>query len=191
MMERQVGRLMHLVDDLLDVVRVTRGKVELRKRPVDLNVVLDEAIDGNRALIDERKLQLRIALADKPVWLHADPTRLLQVFSNLLSNAAWYTDHPGSIDISVSQSDDHAAVRVCDTGIGIPPALLPHIFNIFTQGPEARHKREKGLGIGLTLVRQLVELHGGRVEAASQGSGKGSEFTVQLPLDGQNVDDAM
>jgi two-component system CheB/CheR fusion protein len=191
MIERQTQRLMHLVDDLLDVVRITRGKVDLRPTRVNLNTVIEDAIQGTRPLLDDRKLEIKVDLPQVPVWLEADPTRLVQVFNNLLANAAWYTEHPGMIDVSVSQSDAHATVRIRDTGMGIPQELLPHIFNMFTQGPEARRKKEKGLGIGLTLVRQLVELHGGRVEAASQGSGKGSEFTVRLPLNGQEVDNAV
>jgi two-component system, chemotaxis family, CheB/CheR fusion protein len=188
MVERQTRRLMHLVDDLLDVVRITRGKVDLRPARINLNAAIEDAIQGTRTLIEERKLEVNVNLPTAPVWLNADPTRLAQVFSNLLANAVWYTEHPGQIDVTVTQADNHATVRIHDTGIGIPQELLPHIFNLFTQGPEARHKREKGLGIGLTLVRQLVELHGGCVTAVSQGPGKGSDFTVKLPLDRQEVD---
>jgi PAS domain S-box-containing protein len=179
---RQVQHLTRLVDDLLDVSRVTRGKVELRKEPVELAAVLRRATESSRPLIDTRQLELTLALPATPVQLQADPTRLAQVVSNLLNNAAKYTPAGGRIWLS-GQTDGHqVVVRVRDNGQGIQADLLPHIFDLFTQGDRSPARAEGGLGIGLALVRRLVELHGGSVQAASEGPGRGSEFTVRLPL---------
>ncbi|QEL16242.1 ATP-binding response regulator [Limnoglobus roseus] len=180
MMSRQVDHLSRLVDDLLDVSRITRGKVELRLEAVDLNAVLRRAAETARPLIDARRHRLTITQPGRPVMVSADPTRLTQVVGNLLTNAAKYSDEGGHIDL-ILEEDGVAIVRVRDTGLGIPADMLPRVFDLFTQVGRTLDRADGGLGIGLTLVKSLVELHGGTVSAASEGPGKGSEFTVRLP----------
>jgi len=180
--ERQVQHLVRLVDDLLDVSRITRGKVELRREPLDLVEVVRQTVDGHRALIESRGIDLAVALPAGPLPLAADLTRLEQVLSNLLRNAAKFTEPGGRIAVAVETAGDEAVVRVVDTGAGIPLELLPRIFEPFVQGEQTLDRRGAGLGIGLTMVRRLVELHGGRVEAASAGSGRGTALAVHLPL---------
>jgi PAS domain S-box-containing protein len=179
---RQVQHLARLVDDLLDVARVTRGKVELRKEPVELAAVLRRAVETSRPLLDARRHELALSLPAAPVPLEADPTRLAQVVSNLLNNAAKYTPEGGHIWLAGEGAGGQAVVRVRDDGGGIPPEFLPRAFDLFAQGDRSPARAEGGLGIGLSLVRSLVELHGGTVEAASDGPGRGSEFVVRLPL---------
>ena len=180
-MERQLLHLVRITDDLLDVARITRNIVELRKERIDLRTVLQTAIESTRPMLDSRAQRLDIGLPDEAVWMEADLTRLAQVFSNLLNNASKYTSHGGAIRLRVERDELHATVTVEDTGVGIPPDMLPRIFDMFTQLQEHRDRTHGGLGIGLTLARRLVELHQGAIEATSEGPGKGSLFTVRLP----------
>jgi signal transduction histidine kinase len=182
MMERQVGHLVRLVDDLMEVSRITRGKIELRMEPVEVAAIIRSAVEASRPLIDESRHQLAISLPPEPLVIHGDSVRLSQVVSNLLNNAAKYMDEGGQIWLGAKQQGDDALISVRDTGIGIPPEMLPHIFKMFTQVDRAKRQAQGGLGIGLSLVRTLVEMHGGEVEAHSLGVGQGSEFIVRLPL---------
>ena len=179
--DRQMRRLARLIDDLLDVSRIRTGKVELRKARVDLNTVIAHAVEVARPLAEDRGHALSVALPPEPVWLEADPVRLEQVFSNLLSNAVKFTEDGGRIALSVERQGQEVVVRVRDTGVGIPPDLLPRVFDLFTQGDRSIDRSRDGLGIGLTLSRRLVEMHGGTIEARSDGVGRGSEFVVRLP----------
>jgi PAS domain S-box-containing protein len=180
--ERQVHQMTRLVDDLLDVSRITRGKIELRRERVDLASVLKTAIEATRPLVEKWEHELTTVIPPEPVRLDADPTRLAQVFSNILTNAAKYTDQGGHIRLTVEPQGEQVLVRVKDDGIGIPKEALPSVFDLFTQLPGAEGRSEGGLGIGLTLVRRIVELHGGAVEARSDGPGRGSEFLVRIPI---------
>ncbi|WP_224240371.1 response regulator [Hyalangium gracile] len=184
--QRQTHHLARLVDDLLDVSRITRGKVELRRERVDLVAVLQQVLALMQPVADGRKLRMDSALPDRPLWLNADATRLEQVFTNLLDNATKYTDAGGSICVQAFQEGvdggARAVVRIADTGIGIPAHKLPSIFELFAQVDESLERTRGGLGIGLTLVRNLVEMHGGVVFATSAGEGRGSEFVVKLPM---------
>src|SRR5579863_7895597 len=177
LIERQIRRMTQLVDDLLDVSRINHGRLHLERERIDLRVVASNAIETLESDINERHQQLITALPDAPVWLRADPWRLEQVFVNLLSNASKYTDSGGVLELSVHTREGQAVVRIRDSGIGISPEALPHIFDLFRQGDDAVPRSKSGLGIGLALVRTLVELHGGSVTAASAGSERGSEFT--------------
>jgi CheY-like chemotaxis protein/nitrogen-specific signal transduction histidine kinase len=179
--ERQTQHLTRLVDDLLDVSRITQGKVKLACEPLDLSVIIHRAVEASRPLIDSRHHQLTVVTPPEPVRLEGDLTRLVQVVGNLLNNAAKYTDEGGHIRIEAAGEGAEAVIRVRDNGMGVPADLLPHVFDLFTQADRSLDRSQGGLGIGLTLVRQLVELHGGRVEARSAGFGQGSEFTVRLP----------
>jgi signal transduction histidine kinase len=179
---RQIQHLVRMVDDLLDVSRITRGKVELRREPVDLREIVHHAVDTARPLIDAKAHRIEVMLPREPVPLVADITRMEQVLSNLLRNAAKYTEEGGRIEVAVLCTGSTAMLSVCDNGMGIAPDLLPRIFDLFTQGEQKLDRAGAGLGIGLTLVRSLVELHGGRVEARSDGPGCGSEIVVTLPL---------
>ena len=181
-MERQLGQMVRLVDDLLDVGRITRGKLELRKERVDLASVIKNAVDTTRPLIEAAGHELTLSLPALPIYLDADPVRLAQVLSNLLNNAAKYMDRGGHIWVSATRRDREVAVTVRDQGIGIPPEALPTIFDMFMQVEESLEKSRGGLGIGLTLAKQLVEMHGGSIEAHSPGSGQGAEFTVRMPV---------
>jgi two-component system CheB/CheR fusion protein len=179
--ERQVKNLTRLVDDLLDVSRITQGKVSLRKEPVELGPVITRAVAIVRHIIDDRKHELSISLPQEPVCLDADPTRLEQVVVNLLNNAAKYTEPGGRIGIEMERQGHEVVIAVRDNGIGIPSAMLPRVFDIFTQVERSSDHAQGGLGIGLTLVRSLVEMHGGSVSVSST-PGEGSVFTVRLPL---------
>ena len=181
MMERQLKQTIWLVDDLLDISRITTGKLELRKERVDLSAVLRDAVEASRPLIDRGGHELTFTPPPDPIPLDADPTRLAQVFLNLLTNAAKYSERGGHIRLSVERDGDEVAVSVKDTGIGIPASHLPDIFEVFVQVDTAWERSQGGLGIGLSLVKDFVGLHGGRVEAHSDGPGKGSEFIVRLP----------
>jgi PAS domain S-box-containing protein len=182
-MERQVGQLAHLVDDLLEVSRVVTGRIQLQFEILDLRGIAEHAIASVRPLIERRKHELSVSLPAEPVWVKGDPTRLEQVIVNLLNNAAKYTDEGGHIWLTVKQEDDEFEVvlRVRDTGVGIAPELLPRIFDLFTQASRTLDRSQGGLGIGLSLVQKLVELHGGKVAAHSGGIGHESEFVVRLP----------
>ncbi|MGN6547095.1 MAG: PAS domain S-box protein [Aureliella sp.] len=182
MMERQVHHLVRLVDDLLDVSRVMRGKIELRKERVELATIVARAVETAEPTIQQQGHSLDISLEPDSLLLDADPVRLAQVIGNLLTNSAKYTEPGGSIWLSASREADQAVLRVRDTGIGIAPEMLSHVFELFVQADHASTKAQGGLGIGLTLVKSLVEMHGGRVTVSSPGLGKGSEFVVRLPL---------
>lgn len=182
--DRQVGHLARLVDDLLDVSRLLRGKITLRKESLDLATVIQHAVESSRPLIEARRHTLTVSLPPQPLQLEGDLTRLAQVFSNLLNNAAKYTEEGGRIELVVEADDKEARIRVRDTGVGIPTTLLPQVFDLFTQAERTLDRTQGGLGIGLTIVKNLVELHGGSVEAYSEGPGRGSEFRVRLPLSG-------
>lgn len=179
--ERQVGQLKHLVDDLLEVSRITTGKIQLRQEPIGLSDIVERAVETAQPLITQRRHQLTVTLSPQPIWLLADAARLEQVMVNLLTNAAKYTEEDGQLWLTVSQEGNTAIVRVRDTGVGIAPELLPCIFDLFTQATRSLDRSQGGLGIGLSLVRQLVELHGGTVEVNSV-LWQGSEFVVRLPL---------
>jgi CheY-like chemotaxis protein/two-component sensor histidine kinase len=182
-MERQVGQLAHLVDDLLEVSRVITGRIQLQLECLDLRSIAQQAVDAVRSLIERRKHELSVSLSAEPVWVQGDPTRLEQVVVNLLNNAAKYSDEGGHMWLTVQQGDSEveAVLRVRDTGVGIAPELLPRIFDLFTQADRTLARSEGGLGIGLSLVQKLVELHSGKVSAHSAGLGQGSEFIVRLP----------
>ncbi len=184
MMDRQLQQMVRLVDDLLDVSRITRNRIELRKETIRLDEVVKSAVEISRALIDGAGHSLSVQLPAAPVYLHADPTRLAQVFSNLLNNAAKYTEDRGHISLRAGwvEEANRVCVRVQDTGLGIDAKMLPTVFDLFTQEDRSLERAQGGLGIGLSLVRRLVEMHGGRVEARSEGRGRGSEFTVELPV---------
>ncbi len=179
--ERQVTHLVRLVDDLLDVSRITRGSVELARQRIDLSTVVAGAIETASPLIEQRGHRVE---ADVPagMFIDADGHRLRQVFSNLLANAAKYTPPGGRIDVAAGRDDDMVVVRISDNGVGIAADLLPRVFDLFSQGRQSIDRSEGGLGLGLTIVRRLVELHGGHVTAASQGVGEGSTFSVHLPI---------
>jgi signal transduction histidine kinase/CheY-like chemotaxis protein len=181
-MERQVYHLVRLVDDLLDVSRVMRGKVELRMEPVELATVVARAVETAQPLIETQGHELTIHLPAESLPLEADPVRLAQVVANLLTNAAKYTEPGGRITLTARREGDRAVLSVRDTGIGIAPDMLPKVFDLFVQVDHATTKTQGGLGIGLTLVKNLVEMHQGEVEARSAGLGQGSEFVVRLPL---------
>ena len=181
---RQVFHLKRLIDDLLDVGRITRNKLQLRKEHFDLRALLQSAAEGIQPLTEQQGQELAILLPDEPLMVEADATRLAQVFQNLLDNAAKYTSRGGHITITGERQGKEALVSVKDTGIGIAPDHLPHLFEMFFQVDRSVERASGGLGIGLSLVRLLVELHDGAIEARSQGLGRGSEFVVRLPLDG-------
>ena len=181
-MDRQLGHLVQLVDDLLDMSRITRNRLDLRKRRVELSSVIHQALDAVRPMAASFDHELHLALPSDPVFLNADPVRLVQVFGNLLTNACKYTQPGGHIWLTVESQEDEVAVWVRDTGIGIPRDKLASVFEMFSQLPAARDLSQGGLGIGLTLVKRLVGMHGGTVEASSPGAGKGTEFIVRLPV---------
>ena len=180
--ERQTQHLTRLVDDLLDVSRITRGMITIRHEPLDLGVIVQRSVETSRPMIDTRHQQLTVVLPERPLRVEGDMTRLVQVIANLLNNAAKYTEEGGHIAVEVRDEGGMATVAVRDNGIGLSAELLPHVFDLFTQANQALDRSQGGLGIGLTLVRRLVELHGGTVDAKSDGPGQGSEFIVRLPL---------
>ncbi len=182
MMERQLQSLVRLVDDLLDVARVMRGKIELRKEPVELASVVARAVETAQSMIEAQGHQLELAIPHESLLVDADSVRLSQVISNLLTNSAKYTEANGHIWLSATRAGNEVILRVRDDGIGIAPDMLPHVFDLFVQAEHAFTRSQGGLGIGLTLVKNLTQLHGGTVEARSPGLGKGSEFSVRLPL---------
>lgn len=182
MIERQVGHLSRLVDDLLDAGRITSGKIELRRERIDLVTVLARALESSRPLIDARGQKLEVRLPRSPMPVNGDLVRLSQVVQNLLNNAVKFTPDGGRIELSLAREGDNGAIRVRDTGIGIGPDLLPKVFDLFAQGDRGLDRSEGGLGIGLTLVREITHLHVGSVQALSLGEGRGAEFVVRLPL---------
>ncbi len=183
-MDRQVMHLSRLVDDLLDVSRISSGKIELRKENTELSEIIRQAVNTSQPLITKRKQELEVSLSETPIFMDADSVRLTQVVSNLLNNASRYTDIGGKLRLLVERDAGDVCIRVCDNGRGIPSELLPKIFEMFVQ----ENKGGGGLGLGLTLVKRLVELHNGSVEAKSDGAGKGSEFIVRLSITHQIED---
>jgi signal transduction histidine kinase/ActR/RegA family two-component response regulator len=179
--ERQVQHLVRLVDDLLDASRIMRGRIELRKETLELAGVIARGIETAQPMIDAQGQELVVSLPQESVWLHADPTRLSQVVSNLLHNAAKFSQPGGRIWLTALEQNNMAVISIRDEGVGIRGDLLPQIFDLFIQGDPSLERTRSGLGIGLTLVRKLVEMHGGTVTARSEGPGKGSEFIVSLP----------
>ena len=178
---RQLKQLVRLVDDLLDVSRITRGKIQLRIETVDVSRVMAAAIETSRPFIDSLEHQITVALPEHPVYVRGDSARVAQILSNLITNAAKYTEKSGHIDISAVREGNEIVFRVRDTGVGIPKEALATIFELFSQVDGTLDRSRGGLGIGLTLVRRLVEMQGGSVQAYSAGNGRGSEFTVRLP----------
>jgi PAS domain S-box-containing protein len=181
---RQVRQMTRIVDDLLDVSRITQGKIKLRKAAVDVSSIVSAAVETSRPLIEGRKHKLNITLASETLKVEADLTRMAQVITNLLNNAAKYTEEGGQIWLSVQRDGSDATIAVRDNGIGMPADMLATVFDLFPQADRTIDRSQGGLGIGLTLVRTLVELHGGSVSASSDGVGRGSEFVVRLPLVG-------
>ncbi|QEG39461.1 hybrid sensor histidine kinase/response regulator [Roseimaritima ulvae] len=182
LMQEQLEHVVRLVDDLLDVSRIMRGRVELRKENVDLATLVERSVHAVRPLIDSHQQQLVVRGAEQPLCLEADPVRIAQVIENLLTNASKYMDAGGRIELDVQRQDDWAVLTVQDTGVGIDAELLPQVFDLFTQASRSLDRSQGGLGIGLTLVQRLVEMHGGTVAAHSEGLGCGSKFEVRLPL---------
>jgi len=179
--EQQVKHLSWLLDDLLDVSRLTRGKIALRKETVTLQAIVAEALETARGIIDARGHVASVSLPEEPLRFEADPTRIIQIVGNLLDNAAKYTPRGGEISVRGYYERGEVVLRVRDTGIGISPEMLPRVFDLFVQKDPFLARSEGGLGVGLTLARTLVELHGGSINAHSEGSGRGSEFVVRLP----------
>jgi PAS domain S-box-containing protein len=181
-MGRQLSQLVRLVDDLLDLSRITHNRLELRKAPVELGAVVAQAVEGSRAIVDSMRHDLRVVASGPPIHVEGDPARLAQVFANLIHNAAKYTSPGGAIEVRVERRGGEAVVAVKDNGAGIPPGKLDSIFEMFQQVQGSLERSQGGLGIGLTLVRRLVQMHGGTVRAMSEGEGKGAEFVVRLPI---------
>jgi len=181
-MDRQMSHLVRLVDDLLEVSRITRGQVELRREQVRLDAAIHGAIETSEPVIRAGNHRLIVSFPDEPLLLDADPVRLAQIFGNLLNNAAKYSEKGGRIEITARRDGEEALVTIRDSGDGIAPEQVPKLFEIFTRGERSARRNQSGLGIGLALVRRLTEMHGGRVEASSEGVGKGSTFSVRLPL---------
>lgn len=181
-MDRQLQKVVRLVDDLLDVSRITRGVIALKKNPVELVQIINQAMEGTRHDIETRQHEVSLSLPKEGVLIEGDAIRLEQVISNLLINACKYTQPGGHITVTLERERGYAVIRVADNGIGISPDLLPYIFDLFVQAGRSLDRTQGGLGIGLTLVRRLVELQGGTVEANSLGLKKGSEFIVRLPM---------
>lgn len=181
LIERQVARLVRLVDDLLDVSRTIRGKIDLRKEPINIASAFEQAVETAQPLIEAQGQELTISLPARPLLVNADMLRLSQSICNLLANAAKYTDKAGRIWLSAEREGDDVLIRVRDSGVGIEPELLPRIFDLFVQADRSLARSQGGLGIGLTLVKHIVELHGGSVTASSAGKGHGSEFDIRLP----------
>ena len=180
--ERQMGNLSHLVNDLLEVSATDAGQMRLQPGRVDLRVVVQRSVEAVMTAHAHRKHQVSVALPAEPLWLDADAIRLEQVVVNLLSNAANYTEDGGTIAVMADRAEDRVELRVADSGIGITPELLPRVFDLFVRADTASEHSRKGMGIGLNVVKRIVDLHGGSVEARSAGRGAGSEFVVSLPL---------
>ncbi len=181
-MARQVRHMVRLVDDLLDISRIVRGKVELRREPVELAAVVRQAVESLAPIIEAERHELTVALPSEPLWVDGDEVRLVQVVANILNNAARYTDSGGSLQVALERHGTTAVVRVRDSGIGIAADMLPRVWDMFVQADGHQHSDRGGMGIGLALVKGLVELHGGTVTVHSDGVGCGSEFAVTLPL---------
>ena len=182
MMERQVAQMTHLIDDLMDLSRITCGKIVLQNARLPIATPIRTAVDTSRPLLDQQRHRLTLRVPDPPIHVDADNTRLTQVFANLLNNAAKYTEPGGDIRLTVERQGGEVVVAVSDTGVGISPAMLPRVFDMFSQVDRSLEKAQGGLGIGLNIVRRLVEMHGGAIAAESGGPGAGSTFTVRLPV---------
>jgi signal transduction histidine kinase len=182
--DRQVHNLSLMIEDLLDVSRIARGKIRLDQRPVDAAAIVEGAVERAQPLIERHGHKLQVQVAPRPMGLCADRVRMEQVVANLLTNAAKYTPDGGEIVVRVDADSEDVVFSVRDNGIGIPPELLPRVFDLFVQADTARDRSEGGLGIGLALVRKIAEMHGGTVRAVSEGAGRGSEFIVSVPLAG-------
>jgi len=180
-MDRQLTHLERLVDDLLDIARVSRDQLELRRERVQLSPLIEQTVESVRPLAEKAELEIDVELSREAIELDADPVRLSQVFTNLLNNACKYSEPGGRISIATRAEGDEAVIAVRDTGLGIPPELLTDIFDMFTQVPRSAECVQSGLGIGLTLVQRFVAMHGGSVQAHSEGEGRGSEFVVRIP----------
>ena len=180
--ERQVGQLSHLINDLMEVARFASGKIQLHPVRLDMRGVVERAVESARPLIDSRRHRLTVIVPEEPIWLNADPARLEQVVVNLLNNAAKYTDEGGLIRLEVRSHGQQMVLSVRDTGVGIDLEQFPDIFDMFTQAARTLDRSQGGLGIGLSLVQRLVDMHQGKVEVRSDGLGRGSEFTIRLPL---------
>lgn len=187
-MERQIGHMVRLVDDLLDVSRLSHGNIELRKEPLELATVISQAVEVASPNITAMEQRLTVTLSPEPINVYGDPVRLTQAIGNLLNNACKYTDRDGCIDLTVNREDANVVIRIKDTGIGISADQLPLVFDMFTQLEGSQDTLQSGLGIGLTLVKNLVEMHGGRVSASSAGKGLGCEFLIRLPIYKQQVE---
>jgi PAS domain S-box-containing protein len=181
-MARQLDHVVRLVDDLMEVSRIRSGKIALRLELVDLSTVIRQAVESSQPFLDANGVALSVATPDTPLYIEGDPVRLAQVVSNLLNNAGKYTEPGGRVEITLNRLDGWATLSVADTGVGIPSDMLPHVFDLFAQVDRNLGRAQGGLGIGLALVRKLVALHGGEVDAQSEGQGRGSRFTVRLPL---------
>ena len=199
-LDRQAGQLARIVEDLIDLARIVEKKVEVRRERVSIRAIVETAVEASWPHIEKRQITLDVVLPDVPVYLDADPVRLSQVLVNLLDNAAKHTAAGGLITLSIERSTrekgeppapEQVVIRVRDTGSGIHASLLPHIFEMFTQGPRTTQQGRGGLGVGLAIVQKLVTLHGGSVEAHSEGPGRGSEFVVRLPLASTEPEDAL
>ncbi len=175
-------QLVRLTDDLLDVSRITRDQIDLRREQIDLRLALQSAVETTQPLVDVAGHTLTFEMPRDPIWVDADAARMTQAFANLLNNAVKYTDRGGRITIHTSVDGARASVSVTDTGIGIAPAALPRIFDMFIRSVDSTHRVREGLGIGLTLAKRLIELHGGTIEARSDGPGRGTTFVTHLPL---------
>jgi signal transduction histidine kinase/ActR/RegA family two-component response regulator len=186
-MARQVTHMARLIDDLLDISRITRGQVQLRGRTVELKSIIDAALEVSRPLIEANRHGLFVSRPPEPLLLHVDPTRIAQVISNLLNNAAKYTPEGGRIELSAEREGDTAVIRVRDSGVGLPADALDEVFELFTQVGNGPERGQGGLGIGLALVKRLVRMHGGTVRAESPGPGQGSTFSVCLPLAAESL----
>lgn len=184
--DRQIQQMTRLIDDLLDIARITENKLELRHERLDLSTVVATALETGRPLITQRDQALTVSLPTEPVMVEGDLTRLSQAVSNLLTNAAKYTEQGGRISVTATREGSDAVVRVRDSGIGIPAAMLPRIFEMFMQVQPSAERAQGGLGVGLALVQRLIELHGGTVDAQSDGPGRGAEFVIRLPAEMQS-----
>ena len=189
-LERQLGQMVRLVDDLLDLNRITHDRLELRRSEVELSSVIQQAVEVAGPLVESAGHHLTVDLPDEPIYMDADRDRLAQLFGNLLNNSCKYTRHGGSISVSAKRVDDHVVVTVKDNGAGIPKDKLDTIFDMFMQVDGTAERSQGGLGIGLTLVKRLAQMHGGSVEARSAGEGQGSEFIVRLPVLSRSVVEA-
>jgi two-component system, chemotaxis family, CheB/CheR fusion protein len=181
-LERQSAQMAALLDDLLEASRVTQNKIALKKRTIDLRSAAREAVDSARGLFDSRGLTFTAELDGEPLWIDADPSRLQQIQANLLNNAAKYTPKGGHVSLRIAEQDGAALFRLKDDGVGLPPEMAESVFELFVQSKRTLDRSGGGLGVGLTLVRSLVNMHGGTVQVFSEGEGKGCEFVVRLPL---------